>query len=109
MTCVFVSAVTESFRWPTNRATRPSFGLAGGGRLILRFSIRYHASGRRVYETAGLERDGCTEAEAHELLADRLAAVRLGLWRDPDAELPAPGEPKPVPLFADFARAWVTG
>jgi integrase len=32
----------------------------------------------------GTHRDSVTEADAHERLADRLAEVRLGIWRDPD-------------------------
>jgi hypothetical protein len=39
------------------------------------------------------DRDNVTEADAHERLADRLAEIRLGIWRDPDE----PAEAEAVP------------
>jgi integrase len=73
------------------------------------YALRFRAYGRRRYITLGGPEEGWTRELAETELQNVLADVRRGLWRDPDVEAQASGEPKPVPLFADFARDWLAG
>ena len=86
------------------------------GQMIVRegvrgktYALRFRAYGKRRYLTLGGPEEGWTRELAETDLANVLADVRRGLWRDPDAATQAPGEPKPAPLFADFARNWLAG
>jgi integrase len=60
------------------------------------YRIKYRdASGREVMETVGAERDGLTEKQAREILADRLSDVRRKGLRRPRAV-----------TFRDYAELW---
>jgi hypothetical protein len=71
--------------------------LADGGRS---FAIRFRVNGQRKYETLGYDFEGWTTAWAEERLAETMADVRRGLWREPEPE------PEPVPRFHEFAEEW---
>jgi integrase len=62
------------------------------------FRIRYRdASGKRVKETLGAERDGWTYQKAEEALEDRKSDVRREAYRAPDRK----------ETFGPFAEAWL--
>lgn len=75
------------------------------GKTDTAFAIRFHAYGRRHYETLGHASEGWTRARADEELANRLADVRRGIWRPPAFE-PVPG-PQEEPTVHVLASEWV--
>lgn len=70
------------------------------------YAIRFRAYGERHYETLGTSAEGWTYRRAEEALQERLADVRRGLWRPPEAA-PTPPEPKRIPTFHEFASDWL--
>lgn len=64
------------------------------------FAIRFRVNGQRHYRTLGYCFEGWSRKRAEEELANIMADVRRGLWREPGAE------PEPVPRFHEFAERW---
>jgi integrase len=64
------------------------------------FAIRFRVNGQRQYRTLGYSGEGWTAKKAQEELANIVADVRRGLWREPEPET------EPVPRFYEFAEAW---
>jgi integrase len=76
-----------------------------GGRGLV-YALRFRAYGKRRYVTLGGPDEGWTRQLAETELANVLADVRRGLWRD-EAELEEASRAQPVPIFADFATPWL--
>jgi integrase len=72
------------------------------------FAVRFHAYGKRRYLTLGSPEEGWTRELAETELANVLADVRRGLWRD-EADVGDKGGPvtRPVPTFGEFASGWL--
>jgi integrase len=70
------------------------------------FALRFRAYGKRRYLTLGCPEEGWTRELAETELANVLADVRRGLWRDVD-EPEEPGSLRTVPTFERFAFDWL--
>jgi integrase len=69
------------------------------------YALRFRAYGKRRYITIGSTEDGWTRDRAEVELANVLADVRRGIWREPEpAPTPAVRE---EPTFHEFASEWV--
>lgn len=64
------------------------------------FAVRFRVNGQRRYRTLGYDFEGWTAKRAEEELANVMADVRRGMWREPESE------PEPVPRFYEFAERW---
>jgi integrase len=64
------------------------------------YAIRFRVNGQRQYRTLGYSSEGWTRKRAEEELANVMADVRRGMWREPEPD------PVPVPSFYEFAEQW---
>ncbi len=71
------------------------------------WQIRYRVNGKRITESIGRPEDGVTRTRAEEVLADRLAEVRLGTWKPQRPEPAAPVADTGAIVFHDFAEDWL--
>jgi hypothetical protein len=65
------------------------------------YALRFRAYGQRRYVTTTAQ----TRTEAEAELERTLAAVKLGIWRPPEAA-PTVEQPTPEPMFHEFASEW---
>jgi integrase len=70
------------------------------------FALRFRAYGKRRYLTLGGPEEGWTRQVAEQELANVLADVRRGLWRDED-EVEGEAGVRVVPDFGAFANGWL--
>jgi integrase len=69
------------------------------------YALRFRAYGKRRYITVGSTEDGWTRKRAELELANTLADVRRGIWREPEhAPTPVARE---EPTFHEFASEWI--
>lgn len=71
------------------------------------FALRFRANGERQYETLGSVAEGWTEARAEQELEDRLAAIRLGVWKPQRRAAPTVEVVKDEPTFHRLSSDWV--
>lgn len=69
------------------------------------YAIRFRAYGSRRYLTLGTSDEGWNRKLAEDELANVMADVRRGTWRDPRDQPKAP-EPEQEPTFHEFASEW---
>jgi integrase len=70
------------------------------------FALRYSVKGYgRVYELLGAASEGWTQGKAEQELRDRLALVRMELWR-PRERAPQADEPRKRATLHEFASDW---
>jgi integrase len=88
--------------------SRPAKGqvLERKGKRGRTFALRFRAYGRRLYVTLGTAEEGWTRDRAEDELANVLADVRRGIWREPVPELLVE-EPREEPDFHRFATDYV--
>lgn len=70
------------------------------------WGIRFRVNGKREFEALGRTEDGWNRKRAEEALEDRLAAVRLGVWKPPAPEVEQP-PPRSEQTFIEFASQWL--
>jgi Phage integrase, N-terminal SAM-like domain len=83
---------------------RPATGqvLAREGKRGVVYALRFRAYGRRRYLTT----NATSRAEAEVELANVLADVRRGIWREPTPQTVV-DEPRKEPTFHEFASEWL--
>lgn len=73
------------------------------GKRGVSFALRFRAYGERQFETLGTAPEW-DRKRAETELENRLAAVRLGIWRPLE---PEPTAPRAEPTFHEFASEWI--
>jgi integrase len=87
---------------------RPATGTVVERKLAsgaVRFALKFHTHGQRVYESLGTDAEGWTRVQAEEALKDRLAAVRLGTYVAPRGQ-GGKAERAGEPTFHEFSSRW---
>jgi integrase len=69
------------------------------------YALRFHAAGKRRYETLGTADEGWTRRRAEDELAAVMSAVRAGTWQPRQIEQ-APETVREEPTFHEFASEW---
>jgi integrase len=70
------------------------------------WSLRFRANGERQFESLGTTAQGWNREKAEEALADRLAAVRLGVWKPPRQQPTVTASDPSGETFHEFAEQW---